>query len=378
LSIDAVSLALLSHQLQSSNALALSRQKYVSALRKTNTALQDATTATKKSTLDVALLLDLFEKLDTRSGVVRAGEVDSHRAHVNGALALVQLRGLSNFTDESSLRALARLTMNCTISCVSREETVPEEIHEMRRHMARFVDVRDAKWRLGDLIIEVTDMVAETRGYALQSRERERKCIELDTKFALLEEDSLDCRRVYVQEDMRSDRYLDRWYDLYSDQTATQMWNVLRLTRIILCEGIIETCQFRRDKESTVESEHARTTIHQMIHEICASVPQMTDCSCAALDKIRLGTGSGNSHEHTLSHYLDVYILIFGLYVAAWSKNCQPKVREWIERQLEYMAEHFGVREAKEVREVLRRGYGNVRVRPWDVYRLLGSYAFAA
>jgi hypothetical protein len=331
----------------------------------------------KKSTLNAALLLDLFEKIDTRSIVAQTGGVDSHRAHVNGALALVQLRGLSNFTDESSLNTLSRLIMNCTISCVSREETVPEGIREVRRHMSRFVDVMDAKWRLGDLTIEATDLIAKTRDHTLSSQERERKCMELDTKFALLAEDSLYCKRVFVQEDMRSDRYLDGWYDLYPDQTATQMWNVLRLSRIILCEGIVKTYQFRKDKESTIEIS-ALTTIHQMTHDICASVPQMTDCSFAALYKTRLGTGGGNSHEHTPNHYLDVYILIFGLYVAAWAENCRPKAREWIERQLEYMAEHFGIREAKEVREVLRRGYGAVGVSPWDVYRLLGSYAFAS
>ena len=62
MSIDAVSLAYLSHQAYSNVALSTAREKYVSALHMTNKALQSPEVAVKDSTLLASLLLDLFEK----------------------------------------------------------------------------------------------------------------------------------------------------------------------------------------------------------------------------------------------------------------------------------------------------------------------------
>jgi hypothetical protein len=44
------------------------------------------------------------------------------------------------------------------------------------------------------------------------------------------------------------------------------------------------------------------------------------------------------------------------------------------------MAEHFGVKEAAAVLDALsgKNNDGSMKPRPWDIYKLLGSYAFAA
>ena len=60
LSIEAVSLAFLSHQVSSETARDLGRRKYCQALREINVALQDPMTAKAASTFEGALLLDLF------------------------------------------------------------------------------------------------------------------------------------------------------------------------------------------------------------------------------------------------------------------------------------------------------------------------------
>jgi hypothetical protein len=63
LSIDAVSLAYLSHQVYSDAALATARERYISALRMASRALQSPEVAAKHTTLLTSLLLDLFEKI---------------------------------------------------------------------------------------------------------------------------------------------------------------------------------------------------------------------------------------------------------------------------------------------------------------------------
>ena len=112
LSIDAVSLAYLSHQTSSDVALMTATEKYVSALRMTNRALQSPELATKDTTLLSALLLDLFEKITNTS----SRHTKSWVGHVHGALALVKLRGLENFQDPSALRIMERLSNNLLIS----------------------------------------------------------------------------------------------------------------------------------------------------------------------------------------------------------------------------------------------------------------------
>lgn len=111
LSIDAVSLAYLSHQVSSDVALLSATEKYVSALRMTSKALQSPELATTDTTLLAALLLDLFEKI-TNITQYSGSWMD----HVTGALALVKLRGLENFRDRSALRVLMRLSNNLIIS----------------------------------------------------------------------------------------------------------------------------------------------------------------------------------------------------------------------------------------------------------------------
>ena len=120
LSIDAVSLAYLSHQVYSDVALLSATEKYVSALRMTNKALRSPELAITDTTLLAALLLDLFEKITNINH-----NSDSWMGHVNGALALVKLRGLENFQDSAALRILMRLSSNLVISKTPTARYIP-------------------------------------------------------------------------------------------------------------------------------------------------------------------------------------------------------------------------------------------------------------
>ncbi|KAF2260139.1 hypothetical protein CC78DRAFT_585134 [Lojkania enalia] len=371
LGIDAVSLAFLFHQSHSPSALLLSRQKYVSALRKTASVLQCPTPALLETMLKASLLLDLYEKLSSPDEALK------NLAHVNGALALVKLRGLPEFRDAASFKALMRLVMNLIISCVTRSAPTSPEIYAIREHAALYMDVRDPKWRLSDLSIECTNLLAETKQNVLATEEYVLRCMELEKKFEDLDAEmpgSWQYERVTVKS--RSDRILEGYYDVYPNRKLTQTRNVLRQSRIIICEKIVERCQDPDSPSSYFKyQQHAKDVIGNMIMEICASVPQMTDCQFAAAHK-RGSTSTGSGHSHTLSHYFDVYILLFPLYVAAWSSVCSEAARIWIVREIYHIAEHFSIREAALVGAILRDR--DVQANPWDIYRLLGSYAFAA
>jgi hypothetical protein len=136
LGIDAVSLAFLSHQVGSPIAKEMGTRKYIEALRKINKVVQDPEMAAKMSTLESALLLDLFEKMmvsNTETNV-------SRHAHVEGALALVKLRGVEHFRQGPELRALLGLSLNATICSLSTGRAIPDEVRQIRRHAAQFID----------------------------------------------------------------------------------------------------------------------------------------------------------------------------------------------------------------------------------------------
>jgi hypothetical protein len=306
-----------------------------------------------------------------------ASEVNTSRhAHVEGALALAKLRGVETFKEGPELRALMGLSLNATICSLSTGRAVDDATRQIRHYAARFVDTNYPKWKLSGLMLEVTDLAAEMRQGTMTSEERVAKSVELDRKFEIV---AIEANPAWTYEQklfpgdnpraMVPDGFFPV-YDVYPDRMTTQMWNVLRLTRILLCEEIVESCATSDGPDTDMHFERAKAAIVEMIHEICASVPQMTDCEVVAKHKLPSGS-TGKQHTHTMSHILDVYILIFSLYVVAWSRNCPPAAHDWSISQLQHIAEHFGIREATVILEILRKQVLEERADSWYVYTLV-------
>ncbi|KAF2112880.1 hypothetical protein BDV96DRAFT_601701 [Lophiotrema nucula] len=358
LSIDAVSLAFLHHQFHSRSAVALACQKYVAALQKTNTALQRPNNAKSDVMLNVSLLFSLYEDV-TRPGFPQT----YNSAHVDGALALVKLRGIETFNDEASLKALMRVVISTSIASLIHYQPMPDVIYEIREQSAKYLDTTDPKWVLTDLMIETTNLSAAISKNRLDNEEVVSRCLDIDHRFEELDQtmpEHWHYQRIQVEG--QNNRILKNYYDVYPSHKITQTRNVLRVSRIILCEEVLARTGVGREK------------IEALVEQICAAVPQMTDCSRAAAYKLPPNS-TPNNHTHTLSHFLDVYILLFSLYVGAWSSACPIDVRSWIIQQVSYIAEHFVIKEADLIANILRGGW---RIDPWKVYRSLGSCAFAA
>lgn len=371
LSIDAASLAFLSHHMMSPSARILGRRKYISALRKMHKVLQAPAAFEKTITIQTSLLLDLFEKITDP----RLTSAVSQRAHVDGALTLVRLKGLEHFTDQGDLNALTRLALSSVVTAITNHESVPEDVSKIRAHTARYVDISHPKWKLTEITLKITNLFSEISNSHLTADERVRRCVVLERQLEIIDKEAFpkwSYERVYVEKG-QADTTLNGYYDVYASRTETQMWNVLRFMRIALCEEIIESCANADDQTS----QHALDTVALVVQEICASVLQMTGCNGPAKHKLPAGS-STDGHNHTLSHFLDTYILLFGLYAAAWSRGCPKEARIWIIKQLDRTAEHFGVKEAATVVAILKMQDGKTKTGPWDVYRLIGSYAFAA
>jgi hypothetical protein len=380
LGIDAVSLAFLSHQVSSPTAKRMGTRKYVEALREINKAVQDPGTAANMSTFEAALLLDLFEKM-----MISASETNAPRhAHVDGALALVEILGVEHFQKNSEVRALLGLSLNATICSLSTGRVIPPMVRKIRKHAAQFVDTSYPKWRLSECILDVTDPPEDLRRGLMPAQDLIARNTTLDRRIEVVALEAGPAwsyerkfASVHDQRVLVPDEFFPV-YDVYPNRTITQMWNVLRLTRIQLCEDIIESCADLDDAESKAELDRAKQVILDMIREVCASCPQMTNCDFAARHKLPDSTVPGPHHTHTMSHILDVYILIFSLYVVAWSRHCPQKARNWAVKQLEHIADHFGIKEAANILAILRRQEAEKRGNIWYVYSLLGYFGLCS
>lgn len=384
MAIEAVSLAYLWHQVYSDAALANAREKYISALRMTNKTLKSSKEASKATTLMASLLLDLFEKITD----LEPRDNKSWTSHVNGALALVKLRGLEQFQNPSEFNILVRLSTHYIVGCVASGSQVPDILNAIQAYIGKRLNVQDPMLRLSNLMIQYANLHSEIRRVILSYDEYIRLCLELDRKMQALDlELPLPWQYTTILLDHTSDRTFDLHFDFYSNPRVCQARNILRVIRILLNESLIQHYLASPTSDNYLALIGiAHDSIEMLAGEICACVPQYVDCDDAARQRLPASEKSklpdqilaralrGADHPHTPDHQLDCYTLIFPLYIAGRSKAV-PNVRPWVTKQLHYISSHFHVRNAEVIAQMLDL---ETDVNPWEVYAMLGSYAFAS
>ena len=388
LAIEAVSLAYLWHQVYSDAALVAARERYVAALRMTNKTLKSSGEATKDTTLMASLLLDLFEKITDSE----PRNNKSWASHVNGALALVNLRGLEQFQDPSEFVILIRLSTHYIISCVASGSPVPDKLIAIQAYIGRHRNIQDPMLRLSNLMVQYANLGCRNRRDISSNGGHIGWSMELDRNLQVLDlELPPSWQYSTVLLDHKSDRTFDLYFDSYSNPRVCQARNVLRVFRILLNESLIKHYLASATSDDNLALIGlAHDNIEILAGEICACVPQYVDCDGAAQqrlptsEKMELPDQTSDQildrglvragHLHAPDHQLDCYTLIFPLYVAG-SSIAVPDVRPWVIKQLHYISSHFHVRNAGVVAQVLER---ETDVNPWEVYAMLGSYAFAS
>lgn len=367
-SVDAVSLAFFSFQFDYPQASAISREKYSTALPLLNEALRTPESATSDSTLLAVLLLDLFEKMT--NNIPRS--ISSWMSHINGALALVGLREDPLLQDYTGLRLSTRLSTNLLISCISANSPVPPALTKLRSDLEPFLNKEDPKWRISGLSMKYANLRGAIQDGCLSSSDIIARATELDLESTSLAK-HMPSTWLYITAYLEeaSERVFEKHYDTYPDHFVTQTWNVLRVMRILLNDIIrAHYVYVSRDteslkNESSSRSSYIATRIDDIAKDICATVPQYTE------HKIT----TPRSKVYCTTQRLRCYTLLFPLYVAALYASSASQIKRWTIKQLRFMSDDMGIRNASVVAEILGKGG---RTCPWDVHAVLGSYAFAA
>ena len=236
-SISAVGLASYANLVHGPQLLNRARMDYVKALRLTNAALRSPTEVRKDSTLFSVIILSIFEM------VAGANEhsLEAWTEHINGASALLKLRGPNQFRTKAGQQLFVLVTSNIMISCVQRTIPVPEHVVELRSLAGKVMDSSTwPAWQVSEVIFEFANFRAAVRDCDIVGPKAIIEAgLQLDRKFVdafTTTPESWKYRSVYIDYD--DDCIWNRRYDVYNDYWTAQIWNGMRSCRILIHEMI--------------------------------------------------------------------------------------------------------------------------------------------
>ena len=392
-SVDAVSLAFMAHhqpQHQNQPALwALARKRYQGAIQQVRAALLDKERAVRDDTLQSVLMLDLYEKIANRG----PPKPDVWMVHVNGALALIKARGATRNLDSQTARRLAsRVITTLTVSASVMGIRIPEAVVELYRDLSVYFPRTDVKWRVIGLIHEQQAFHADvTEGKYASNEEALKGALRIDARFAAVREELEPLWRPTQVPLHTAPNPLvprgDSHFNLYKDHITTQGANVFRTMRLFLhtvIQQLLNDVAGERgvttnnnndgnedsgngggassglDRNVILAASHA--IINETIYEICAAVPQF----------ILPGARPINNVPFAPLQTMQCYAMLPPMFAAAQLSN-DVEVRGWAVRALRYMADGSGMEMASRFADIIETSQETPF---WNVYAMMGSYAF--
>ncbi|KAH8646955.1 hypothetical protein BGZ60DRAFT_391555 [Tricladium varicosporioides] len=347
-SMSAVGLASLSHVTHSPEMVVQSRKDYIAALRLTNAALKSPTDVRKDSTLFTVMILSIFE---TITGVDGAS-LGAWTKHIEGATALVKLRGAEQFNTVAGQRMFLQVMSNLMLSSVQRTVAIPAEILELREKASKFMDPAKPAWQISEVIIDYTIFRAAVRNCEiLGPRAIVEAALVLDRRFieiyeALSEEFSFNA--VYTSEN--PELIWNGFYHQYQNHWTSQIWNGMRTCRILLHETIRDQVlagakalnPVFTEREITAQNESSVAIMLQLQADILASVPQHT----------RNAIGK---QATTLLEGSQGYFILWPLYLVGVMDLATETVRQWVIRRLRLLASNVGILQANVLAEYIEQ-----------------------
>ena len=359
--MKAVGLAGLACNQRASGLLIESKKLYVSAMHRINKALKNPIEATKDSTLLAILLLSIFE---TVAGCGQRS-IATWSQHINGAVALLRLRGPEQLKTQLGLRLFYQITTNLMTNSMHHDIPLPDHIFELRAEAAKYANREHVIWRFVEIMMNFTDFRYRVKHAAISDPQVIlTTALELDRRLVAnfsIQEPLWKYEVVYT--DFDSDVVFAGHYHVYQDFMAAQVWNGMRTIRIMLHRIIqgalqkdaIDTLPQLSHNERMQQSEISMRVLYQMQSDILASVPQHVGyCPVSAKPGPWSQFGSLRhdlaAPDHTT--YSLPMIRLSGGYALLWPLhlvgvlNISAGVRERVISNLQMLGRTMGVQQA--------------------------------
>jgi hypothetical protein len=374
-SMKAVGLAGIAHAANAPHLLKSARYQYVRAIQSTNATLRDPVEAKKDSTLMAILILGIFESV---TGCHQMSLKDWAK-HVNGAAAVVKLRGPDQIKTNSGRRMLMQVAAHLLVSCIARGVALPEHIIEYLTAIFNLVQTPDPAFVVQVTIMNYSSLLASIRNNTLTDKETIiSQALELDANLLKISTDrppGWEYTEVFTSEPTKF--VFNGCYHIYRDHWMAYMWNALRTTRILLHELIRETLLLGfcskpptfNTTEHTAQFQISTDTMYAMQSDILCTVPQH-------IGQFPTGKTAFESLDDELVHPVRTppftyppgqgpittmsggSMLLWPLCIAALLDIASEEVREFVISNLNNVGRTMGIMRAHVLAEIIRARQG--------------------
>lgn len=259
----------------------LARKKYLTAVSHLNSILASSHAVQEDLTLFNVMLLCLFETV----ALPNERSLADWSRHINGAGALLKLRGAEQLQTTIGIRLFMQTAMWMTVMSLRLDLPLPHHILELTFQTTAKVRTEDFLWRFfvskmrfvqfySEQIVEKSDASHDEIVDMALDLEKELKSLFFDPV------DTLTFQTVYLPHS--SSAGLDGRCDVYKTYMAVQVYNDFRVMRIMLhriIRGIIKENQLAKDgpwspSRKSLQMANSFDTIVDLQKAILASAPQ--------------------------------------------------------------------------------------------------------
>ncbi|KAJ6111017.1 hypothetical protein N7486_003252 [Penicillium sp. IBT 16267x] len=365
-SMGAVASAMLCRVKKVTSLMEVARKEYVSALTLLNDALANPEEAKSNQALGAVVLLAIYEVVTSRA----PQDIDLWTNHINGAMALLEMRGPDQLKTETGLRLFMHLRYQIIISCMQRDVRVPESLLESSRYI---LDLRPSE-AYGNRLIIIIGRLSNLRADVIARKITDDQqiiagasAIEADLitwlaglppvfSYEILAKDRFDFQ---FQQRCRGLALYDDQYHVYPNLWACNSWNQYRCARIIVSGMILthirqmsDSASMRSLSEELRQQCHSlRATIRRLAVDICRSVPY-----CLGVHQ--------NEMDPNLpppDSYLGGLVLLWPMYLAGTAENRTHPLRRWVVQCLRMIGHTFGLDQALALMDIVAADPGILR-----------------
>lgn len=352
-SMAAVGLIALANATRQPDLASHARVKYSEAIRSVNTALADPTESLRDSTLMSVISLGVFEHFSDFHSWVR---------HVQGAAALMVVRGKSQFRSPAAILMFHQVRTDLAIACMHTNKQFPADVQELQDEASRHADSSSAFWLLGVLATRCVSLLR-----SVDSNNGVVPWLNLLDQATQLKQDFqhafdiLAMQEPYTTaQDLQTgdpDLIYNGRFDLYRTSWAIRVWNNARNLQMIVCEIIcyllkkivtvtpnLPLAMQAQIKNQLQETQRILLTLSD---DILASVPQVLGI-VSSVPPSPQPPAVISSLEASVS---GGYILTWGLYMVGKCMVIAPKTRKWIIRRMQDIVRRSGIEMARQLLE---------------------------
>ncbi|OJJ43554.1 hypothetical protein ASPZODRAFT_19277 [Penicilliopsis zonata CBS 506.65] len=352
-SMAAVGLVALARSTQQPELVQYARAKYSEAIGHVNHALASPTESVKDSTLMAVISLGVFEL---------GFDVDLWVRHVQGAAALVVLRGKKQFTSKASILMFNQVRADMVIACLHTVQPFPPEIVELQQAATDHSDTSSAFWLLGVLAprcanvfhrftrntgeIPWLELLEEATGVQ-DDIEHIASLLEVQAPYTTTYESTADPDRVY---NGRVDVYASFW--------AIRVWNNMRNCQIIVSQIVCSLLTTALDTDLAPDlapdlKAYCRAKLKETLQllvkigdDMLASIPQALGLTSGSNTISTQSKPQSSMNPSPLPSHTSLsagLMLLWCLYTVGMSPVITSKARRWVIQRMTDIGKNAGI-----------------------------------